>query len=70
MMKELTFKIPNDKVSFLKDLMKQLGFEISSEETEISEFDKKEVRNRIKKSNENPEIIQDWDAVQDSFKLD
>lgn len=66
-MKEITFKIPNDKVTFLKDLMKQLGFELSAE---ISESNKAEVRDRIKKSNKNPDLIQDWNDVKDSFKLD
>ena len=69
-MKEITFKIPNDKVSFLKDLMKQLGFEISAEISEISEEHKAEVRKRINKSNENPELLKDWDTVKDSFKVD
>lgn len=68
-MKELTFKIPNDKVSFLKDLMKHLGFEISAETTEISEEHKAEVRKRIKESNKNPELLKDWDVVKDSFKI-
>lgn len=46
-MKELTFKIPNEKVAFLKELMKHLGFEISAETTEILEEHKAEVRKRI-----------------------
>jgi hypothetical protein len=46
-MKEVTLKIPDKKLSFFFELMKQLGFEISSE-TEVPEEHKSIVRERIK----------------------
>lgn len=46
-MKEVTLKIPDKKLSFFMELIKQLGFEVS-EEVEIPEEHKAIVRERIK----------------------
>ncbi len=66
-MKEVTLKIPNKKLEFFMELVKQLGFEIS-ESIEIPEKHKSIVRERIKKSKDNPEEILSWDEVKDSFR--
>ena len=46
-MKEVTLKIPDKKLAFFMELIKQLGFEVS-EEVEIPEEHKEIVRERIK----------------------
>lgn len=46
-MKEVTLKIPDKKLSFFMELIKQLGFEVS-EEVEIPEEHKAIVRERIR----------------------
>lgn len=45
-MKELTIRIPENKLSFVLELMNQLGIEVS-EQTNITEQHKAEVRRRI-----------------------
>jgi hypothetical protein len=49
-MKEVTLKIPDNKLGFFMELIKQLGFEVS-EEVEIPEEHKTIVRERIKTTN-------------------
>jgi hypothetical protein len=68
-MKEVILQIPDKKLGFFMELIKHLGIEVS-EEREIPEEHKAIVRDRIKKSRQNPERLLDWDQVQDSFKLD
>lgn len=68
-MKEVTLKVPDKKLSFFMELVKQLGLEVTKE-SEISEAHKEIVRERIKLSKENPERVLDWDHVKDNFKLD
>lgn len=46
-MKEVTLKIPDKKLNFFMELIKQLGFEVS-EEAEVPEEHKAIVRERIK----------------------
>lgn len=68
-MKEVTLKIPDDKLPFFMELIEQLGFEVAGE-VEIPEEHKVIVRERIKKSDQNPERLLDWDQVQDNFQFD
>ena len=68
-MKEITLKIPDTKFSFFMELVKQLGLE-TSENIEISEEHKTIVLERMKKSEQNPERLLDWDKVKDTFNLD
>ncbi|WP_041628117.1 hypothetical protein [Owenweeksia hongkongensis] len=68
-MKEVTLKIPDKKLGFFMELVKQLGFEVSHE-VEIPEEYKAIVRERIQKSVNEPDRLVDWDKVQDDFKLD
>lgn len=51
------------------ELVEQLGFEVAGE-LEISEEHKDIVRDRIKKSDQNPERLLDWEQAQDNFQLD
>ena len=68
-MKEITLKIPEKKLDFFMELVDQLGFEISHP-MEISEEDKAVVRERIRRSNQEPERLLDWDKVKDDFKFE
>lgn len=68
-MKRVTLRIPEDKLNFFKELFHQLGLEITHE-TETPEKDKEKVRERIDKSQKNPERLQNWNEVQDHFNLD
>ncbi len=63
-MKEVTVKIPNKKFSFFMELVRQLGFEAIED---ISEEHISMVRERIKKSTQNPDRLMDWDTVQNSL---
>lgn len=69
-MKEIILKVPDHKVDFVLELFEQLGLEASSEVVEIPEEHKAIVRERIRKSKENPERLLNWDQVKDSFRLD
>jgi len=68
-MKELTVKIPEKKVNFFMELVSQLGIEVSHQ-IDIPEEHKEIVRDRIKKSNKNPEHLLDWNKVQNKFTLE
>ena len=68
-MKEVTLKIPENRLTFFMELVEQLVFEVAGE-LEISEEHKAIVRDRIKKSGQNPERLLDWEQVQDNFQLD
>lgn len=67
-MKEVTIKVPDSKLEFLKELMSQLGFEVS-EPFEVPDWQIEEVRKRIKLSEENPENLLEWDEVKGSFNF-
>lgn len=68
-MKEVILKLPENRLTFFMELVEQLGFEVAGE-LEISEEHKAIVRDRIKKSDQNPERLLDWEQVQDNFQLD
>lgn len=71
-MKQFTISIPDNKAVMFFELMNSLSFVNHIEEIDyfiIPEEHKKTVRERIKKSNENPEILLDWDDVKDNFIL-
>ncbi len=68
-MKEVTVRVPDKKVAFFMELVKELGIEVS-DEVEIPEEHKAIVLERMKKAKKNPERLLDWDKVRDSFKFD
>lgn len=68
-MKEITLKIPDQKVDFVMELIKQLELEITIA-SEIPEEHKTVVRERINKSNKNPARLLDWEETKDNFKFD
>ncbi len=68
-MKEITLRIPDHKVDFVMQLIEQLGLDVS-DESEIPEDQKEIVRERLQKSNKNPDRLLDWEEVKDSFKIE
>lgn len=68
-MKEVTLKIPDNKVAFFMELIKQLGLELS-EEKDIPEEHKRLVRERMKISEANPSRLIEWDVIKDDFKFE
>ena len=68
-MKEVTIKIPEAKINFFMELMRQLGFEVTHK-YEIPEEHISIVRDRIAKSQLNPDQTEDWDKIKDQFNLD
>jgi hypothetical protein len=68
-MKEVTIKIPENKLNFFIELVHQLGYEVT-QNYEIPEEHMSIVRDRIKKSEENPERLESWDKVKNKFKFD
>jgi hypothetical protein len=63
-MKEITLKIPDQKVDFIMELIEQPGLEVSSE-PEIPEKHKAIVRDRIKTSK--PEDMIPWKEARKQF---
>lgn len=64
-MKEITIKIPNDKLDLFFELAEKLGLNISDEYTEISEEHKAIVRERIKE--ESSDKMVDWEDARKRF---
>lgn len=64
-MKEVTVKVPEDKVEFFMNLMKELGIE-EADMNKIPEEHKNIVRERIKA--EDPEDMEPWDSARNQFE--
>lgn len=69
-MKEVTLKIPDNKLAFFMELTKQLGLEAFIGDEEITDAQKELVRSRVREATEKPERLLAWDEVRDSFKLE
>gem|GEM_PF-743829 len=68
-MKEITLKVPDQKVDFVLELIKQLGLEVS-EDIEFPKDHKENIREHNQKSKDNPDFIINWDEEKDDFKRD
>lgn len=68
-MKEVTLKIPENKFDFFMELIKNLGLEVS-ENIEIPESHKAQVRERMERSSETPARLLDWDQAEKHLNLD
>jgi hypothetical protein len=68
-MKEIILRIPDDKVDFVLELIEELGLE-KTDELEIPEAHKEIIRDRIRKSKENPDRLLNWEEVKDTFRVD
>ncbi|MEQ8904446.1 hypothetical protein [Ekhidna sp.] len=65
-MTRFTIDIPDEKVPFFKELIKNLGLE---KDIDIREDQKQIVLDRIKKSKNNPELLLEWEDIKNDFKL-
>lgn len=65
-MREIAIKIPEEKLSFFKQLVANLGFEFT-EEVQISDEHKQIVRDRIK--NSKPEDFISWKEARRQLKF-
>ena len=68
-MKEVTIFIPDERVHFILKLLSQLGVEVS-QKYDIPEEHMNIVRDRIAKSDINPDLLEDWDKIKDQFDLE
>ncbi len=64
-MKEITLRVPNQKVDFVLELIEQLGLEVASEKMEIPEEHKAIVRERIRTAK--PEDMVPWEEARKRF---
>jgi hypothetical protein len=64
-MKEVTVKVPEDKVEFFMNLMKELGIE-EADMNNVPEEHQNIVRERIK--TEDPEEMESWDSARNQFE--
>jgi len=73
-MTQFTISITDNKAKIFLEFMKSLSFVKKIERLDsgfvIPQEHKTIVRDRIKKSEENPEILLDWDDVSENFVLD
>lgn len=67
-MKEVTIFIPDERLHFILELLSQLGVE-ASQKYDIPEEHMNIVRDRIAKSDLNPELIEDWDIAKKKLNL-
>ncbi len=68
-MKEIIIKIPDTKLAFILELLSQLGVEVS-QKYDIPEEHINIVRERMAKSDLDPERIEDWDVAKKKLNLD
>ncbi len=68
-MKEVTIFIPDERLYFILELLSQLGVEVS-QKYDIPEEHMNIVRDRIAKSDINPDLLEDWDKIKDQFDLE
>ncbi len=65
-MKEVTIFIPDERLDFILELLGQLGVE-ASQKYDIPEEHMNLVRDRIAKSDLDPDRLEDWDKIKDQF---
>ena len=66
-MKEITVRVPDQKLDFVLQLIEHLGLETSSESLEIPEEHKSIVRERMNSSN--PENFIPWENARKQFSF-
>ena len=72
-MTQFTVSIADNKVGIFLEFMKNLAFVKTVEKVEdftISEEHKNIVRERVKESDKNPDLLLNWEEVKDDFILD
>lgn len=66
-MKEVTLKIPNDKYKFFIELVKQLGFEVENQQSEISEWQKKQLDKALEEHTSGKANYTDWQNIKNDL---
>ncbi|MEQ9467202.1 MAG: hypothetical protein RLN88_07295 [Ekhidna sp.] len=66
-MTRFTIDIPDEKVPFFKELIKNLGLE---KDINIPDEHKQVVLSRIESSKKNPGLLLEWDTIKDDFRID
>jgi len=66
-MKEITLKVPDSKLAFFMELVKQLGLKVRQEEIVIPEEHKAIVRKRIQ--NSKPEDLIPWEEARKQLQF-
>ena len=67
-MKEVILRIPEERYDFVMELIASLGLEVGTE-TEIPEWQKNEVRERIAEYKKNPDIAIPWKEARKQIKF-
>ncbi len=62
-MKEITIKVPDKKLGFFMELVKQLGIEVTKEDTVIPEWQKKQLDEAIEEHESGKVNYTDWEDV-------
>ena len=62
-MKEITFKVPNQKVNLFLELAKQLGIEVSSEQDLLPDWQKEQLDKVLSDHNNGALNYSDWQEV-------
>jgi hypothetical protein len=68
-MKEIIIKIPDNKLTFIMELLNQLGIEVS-QKYDIPEEHINIVRERMAKSDLDPDLIEDWEIAKKKLNFD
>ncbi len=68
-MANFSVSIPDQRVPFFKELMKNLGFTTYGpiDDSDIPEHHKKIIDQRLKNYKENPDSYHDWQEVKEEF---
>jgi hypothetical protein len=64
-MNEITLQVPNSKLNFFLELVKNLGLQVKSKHLEIPEEQQQAVLDRIQNTKDDDLLI--WDEVQNDF---
>ena len=62
-MKEITVKVPENKLEFFMELLDQLDFEAIGRDFDIPEWQQQMTLNRLKELDENPDSTIDFDKM-------
>lgn len=66
-MKEITFKVPDQKVNLFLELAKQLGIEVSSKQDLLSDWQKEQLDKALSDHNNSARNYSDWKEVKNEL---
>lgn len=62
-MKEITIKVPDKKLSFFMELVKQLGIEVTKEDVVLQEWQKEQLDEALEDHQNGKANYTDWEDV-------